>query len=45
MWPPFWLCWELCRTSSVWLTDDGTGDNPELKPIKTPEEAMRKRRL
>lgn len=33
---------ELCRTSSVWLTDDGTGDNPELKLIKTPEEAMRK---
>ena len=31
-----------CRTSSVWLTDDGTGDNPELKLIKTPEEAMRK---
>lgn len=25
---------ELCRTSSVWLTDDGTGDNPELKLIK-----------
>ena len=33
---------ELCRTSSVWLTDDGTGENPELKLIKTPEEAMRK---
>ena len=33
---------ELCRTSSVWLTDDGTGDNPELKLIKTPEEAMRR---
>ena len=25
---------ELCRTSSVWLTDDGTGDNPELKLIR-----------
>ena len=33
---------ELCRTSSVWLTDDGTGDNPELKLIRTPEEAIGK---
>ena len=26
----------------VWLTDDGTGDNPELKLIRTPEEAIGK---
>ena len=33
---------ELCRTNSVSLEDDGTGDNPELRLIKSPEEAMRK---
>lgn len=33
---------ELCRTSSVWLTDDGTGDNPALELVRPPEEALRK---
>lgn len=33
---------ELCRTSSVSLEDDGTGDNPSLELIKPPEEALKK---
>lgn len=33
---------ELCRNDSVRISDDGTGDDPELELIKTPEEALRK---
>lgn len=33
---------ELCRADSVRLDDDGTGDDPELRLIKSPEEALRK---
>ncbi len=33
---------ELCRNDSVMIEDDGTGDDPELHLMKTPEEALRK---
>lgn len=33
---------ELCRNDSVRIGEDGTGDDPELRLIKTPEEALRK---
>ncbi len=33
---------ELCRNDSVMIEDDGTGDDPQLRLVKPPEEALRK---